>query len=264
MDDVRTHLVRSGAPSLISPAALSGRDLWPGAAGPSALRNPPSERDGGWSDAPLEGEADDDSQVAYASKMGATKEIAEVIGVQLADAGLDVQVRDACDVTTVHGYDAVVVASAIHAPRWRPDAVQVVELIVDKNDDIGQRPPWLFHSGPCGESAGTHDVVAPKKVRRAAHRLGIAPPVTFGGRLDPGTAKGFIARKMAKGPMAGDFLDFDRIRAWADDIGGQLTSLHADLGVADTLPQAHQDTVHTTGIFPEADPGEPRCSARSR
>lgn len=185
--------------------------------------------------------------LAYASKMGSTKEIAEVIGVELARAGLDVQVRDACDVTTVHGYDAVVVGSAIYAGRWRPDAVRVVGLIVDKNSDVGPSPTWLFHSGPCGEAAAKSDAVAPKRVRQAAHQLGIAPPVTFGGRLDPATAKGFIARRMAKGKLAGDFRDFDRIRDWADTIAHQLTAQHADLTDSEALPR--EVTAHTPRVF---------------
>ena len=187
--------------------------------------------------------------VAYASKMGSTQEIAEVIGVELARAGLDVQVRDACDVTTVHGYDAVIVGSAIYNTRWRSDAVRVVGLIVDKSEDVGSSPTWLFHSGPCGDAAAEHDVVAPKRVRQAAHQLGIAPPVTFGGRLEPATAKGFLARKMAKGSMAGDFRDFDRIRAWADSIADQLTASHTGFRRV-RPPQAHQSIVHTPTVFP--------------
>jgi menaquinone-dependent protoporphyrinogen oxidase len=187
--------------------------------------------------------------VAYASKMGSTKEIAEVIGVELARVGLDVQVRDACDVTTVHGYDAVVVGSAIYADKWRPDAVRVVGLIVDKTEDVGPSPTWLFHSGPCGAAAAASDVVAPKRVRQAAHQLGVAPPVTFGGRLEPATAKGFIARKMAKGKMAGDFRDFDRIREWAASIAAQLTAHPVDLAAPEALPKPQAVTVHTPSIF---------------
>jgi len=162
--------------------------------------------------------------VAYDSKMGATREIAEVIGAELARAGLTAEVRDAGDVTHVRGYDAVVLGSAIYASRWRSQALRVLDLIVDQSSERAPTPTWLFHSGPCGENAARQEVVAPKRVRRGAHRLGIAPPVTFGGRLEPATAQGFIARKMAKSAMAGDYRDFDRIRTWAYDIAEQLTA----------------------------------------
>jgi menaquinone-dependent protoporphyrinogen oxidase len=54
--------------------------------------------------------------------------------------------------------------------------------------------------------------------------------MTFGGRIEPATAKGFIAKKMAKGPHAGDFRDDERIRHWADGIADQLNApKHADV-----------------------------------
>ena len=46
--------------------------------------------------------------------------------------------------------------------------------------------------------------------------LGLSAPVTFGGRLDVEHATGPVSRWMgAEGPLAGDFRDWDRIRAWA-------------------------------------------------
>jgi menaquinone-dependent protoporphyrinogen oxidase len=51
--------------------------------------------------------------VAYASKMGGTLGTANSIGAELSRAGLAVQVRDAADITSVHGYDAAVVGSAV-------------------------------------------------------------------------------------------------------------------------------------------------------
>ena len=60
--------------------------------------------------------------------------------------------------------------------------------------------------------------------------LGAPVPMTFGGRIEPATAKGFIAKKMAKGPNAGDFRDDGRIRQWADGIAEELKSpKHADV-----------------------------------
>lgn len=165
--------------------------------------------------------------VAYDSKMGGTREIAEVIGTELSQYGFATEVRDAGDVTHVRGYDAVVLGSAIYTSRWRSQALRVLDLIVDQRNETAPTPTWLFHSGPCGENAAKMEVVAPKRVRRNAHKLGIAPPVTFGGRLESATARGFIARKMAKGAMAGDYRDFDRIRTWADEIAEQLTTHYA-------------------------------------
>ena len=60
-------------------------------------------------------------------------------------------------------------------------------------------------------------------MQRVIGPLGLPAPVTFGGRLDLEHATGPVSRWMgAEGPLAGDFRDWDRIRAWATDIAGQL------------------------------------------
>lgn len=158
--------------------------------------------------------------VAYATKMGATKAIAETIGDELACDGFEAHVHDAASVKDLKGYDAAVIGSAIYTNRWRPEAVRLLSL-ADRGSPI---PVWLFQSGPLGDDAATMQVAIPKKVAQIAESLGAPIPVTFGGRMEQATAKGFIAKKMAKGPNAGDFRDFARIRHWADGIADQLNA----------------------------------------
>jgi menaquinone-dependent protoporphyrinogen oxidase len=69
-------------------------------------------------------------------------------------------------------------------------------------------------------------------VRRLRGRIPSSAPITFGGVLDLSTARGFLARRMAQGDLAGDYRDPDRIRAWADRIAGTLA------GHAPPAPQA--------------------------
>jgi len=164
--------------------------------------------------------------VAYATKMGATKDIAETVGDELARSGIEAHVHNAAAVSDLSGYDAVVIGSAIYTNRWRPEAIRLLSLAARGTP----RPVWLFQSGPLGEDAETMQVEVPKKVARLAESIGAPVPVTFGGRIEPASAKGFIATKMAKGSMAGDFRDFDRIRHWADGIAEQLTApKHTDV-----------------------------------
>jgi len=163
--------------------------------------------------------------VAYASKMGGTKDIAVEIAAVLAAAGLDVRTQDAADITDLDGYDAVVVGSAIYTSRWRASAISVLKLLAERTDELRPIPSWLFQSGPCGEDANS-PAPTPKKVEKYVKRIGTAPPVTFGGRLEPATATGFIARKMADGPMAGDFRDFNQVHRFADSIAARLTAPH--------------------------------------
>jgi menaquinone-dependent protoporphyrinogen oxidase len=156
--------------------------------------------------------------VAYASKMGSTREIAEVIGAELLAAGHDVDVAAAGAVRSVDGYDAVVLGSAVYTGRWRPEAVR---LLRRHQAALRDRQVWLFHSGPCGAERGQEPVEPPRAVARLAEQISAVPPVTFGGRLEPRTAKGFLARRMATGPLAGDFRDWDLVRRWARRVAGQ-------------------------------------------
>ncbi|MFE0021308.1 flavodoxin domain-containing protein [Amycolatopsis sp. NPDC059021] len=157
--------------------------------------------------------------VAYAGKTGGTREIAEVIAVVLREHGLDARVRDAADVTGVEEYSAVVLGSALYFHRWRPEAVRLLEHNVEA---LTRRPVWLFHSGPCGPGASTARVSLPARVALLAARIDAERTATFGGRLDPGRARGIVARLLSSGRMAGDFRDWDRIRAWARDVGRRV------------------------------------------
>jgi menaquinone-dependent protoporphyrinogen oxidase len=151
--------------------------------------------------------------------MGGTKGIAAAIGEELQRAGIDTTVTDADTVGTIDGYDAVVVGSAVYAARWRSEAVDLLARLAG-----AETPPrtWIFQSGPFESVTGTTDRSVPSRVHRLAVALGAPPVATFGGRIEPATAVGFIARRMAVGPSAGDYRDFDEIRRWAAGIAAEL------------------------------------------
>ena len=65
--------------------------------------------------------------VSAASRHGATTEVAQSIGDVLLAAGIDVELRQPEDVTTVEPYDAVVVGSAIYAGHWLEPAKKLLE-----------------------------------------------------------------------------------------------------------------------------------------
>ena len=69
----------------------------------------------------------------------------------------------------------------------------------------------------------------PKAIARVIVPLGLPAPVTFGGRLDSEHATGPLSRWMGeKGPLSGDFRDWERIRGWASDIAHQLDQAIAE------------------------------------
>jgi len=55
--------------------------------------------------------------VAYATRYGATAEVAEAIATTLRDAGLEIELRNVEDVRDVRGYDAVVFGAPVYLGR---------------------------------------------------------------------------------------------------------------------------------------------------
>jgi menaquinone-dependent protoporphyrinogen oxidase len=109
--------------------------------------------------------------VTYASKHGATTEIAEALGRDLCARGVDAEVKRADEVGGVSAYDAVVLGSAIYMGKWLPEAVKLAHLC-----DGGRT--WLFSSGPLGDPPQPDPPATPIEARD--HRV-------FGGRLERGT-----------------------------------------------------------------------------
>jgi menaquinone-dependent protoporphyrinogen oxidase len=64
--------------------------------------------------------------VAYATRCGSTREVAEAVGRALAEAGLAVEVRPVGEVQDIGPYRAVVVGSPIRGGRWLPEATGFV------------------------------------------------------------------------------------------------------------------------------------------
>ncbi|MFC4944925.1 flavodoxin domain-containing protein [Pseudonocardia sp. GCM10023141] len=159
--------------------------------------------------------------VAFATRMGGTEGIATMIGDELRSRGLQVDVRPAGEVRDVDPYQVVVLGSALYARRWRRDAVRFLRR---HRGALQGRTVRLFQSGPCGKDAAQPDQPEPAVVRRLRTTIDADPPVTFGGVLDPATARGFVAKRMAQGELAGDFRDPARIRRWAADLASTCTS----------------------------------------
>ena len=161
--------------------------------------------------------------VAYASRYGATAEIAEKVGDVLRQAGLSVDVRPADKVSDVSAYRAVILGSAVYIGRWRK---QAVNFLKDNEQALAQRSVWLFSSGPTGEGDPVELLKGwriPDALQPVADRVQPRDIAVFHGAVFPEKLN-LIQRwmiKMVKAP-AGDFRDWDAITAWAEGIATAL------------------------------------------
>jgi len=156
--------------------------------------------------------------VTAASRHGATQEIAKAITDELQAAGLETALLPPDAVTSLEGFDAVILGSAVYAGRWLEPARRFVERYRAALQD---RPVWLFSSGPIGGQPEKEDEAldvggARTSTRARDHRV-------FGGRLDRGRL-GLAERAITRVVRApdGDFRPWDEIAAWAREIATEL------------------------------------------
>jgi menaquinone-dependent protoporphyrinogen oxidase len=171
--------------------------------------------------------------VAYATKYGATAEIAERIGQVLRDAGLGVDVLPADRVGDLAAYQAVVLGSAVYIGRWRKQAARFLQA---NESVLADKPVWLFSSGPPGEGDPvelTQGWRLPGKLQPIADRIQPRDIAVFHGALDPDKLNP-MERWMLKNvdSPVGDFRDWEVITAWATAIAEALQAAGLGPGTA--------------------------------
>ena len=155
--------------------------------------------------------------IVFGSKRGATAGLAAMIGEALRDHAIVVPAKGVRDLNDV---DAVIVAGALYANRWHPDARRFVK---QHRAELRRLPVWLVSSGPLDDPAEQHDIPPTRQVRRLGALVGARGHVTFGGRLAP-DAKGFPASAMAK-TKAGDWRNAAHVRRSAETVTHELAAL---------------------------------------
>jgi len=161
--------------------------------------------------------------VAYASKYGATAGIAEKIGEVLREAGLPTDVLPAGSVRDLTPYRAIVLGSAVYMFHWRKEAAKLLKALEPAQ---AGRPVWLFSSGPTSEvdtEAFQEGLRLPKALQPIADRIQPRDVAVFRGVLDltkMNPLERWVMSRM-KAP-AGDFRDWDAIKAWAGTVAQTL------------------------------------------
>ena len=102
--------------------------------------------------------------------------------------------------------------------RWRREARHLLRHV---SKQLGERPLWLFSSGPCGQRDPSWS--APPGIEGRARHVGARGHVVFGGRL-PLEPSNFVERAMTQKcpPEYSDLRDWDVIRGWAAGVASEL------------------------------------------
>jgi menaquinone-dependent protoporphyrinogen oxidase len=154
--------------------------------------------------------------VAYATKRGSTREVAEAIATTLKEQGCRVDLRAAADCRDLSEYRSVVLGGALYMGRWHRDARAFLKR---HSTALETRPIAIFAMGP--------QKVDDKSMRSARQQLdnalkrsrGLDPVAItiFGGVIDPAKLR-FPFNRM----KPSDARDWDAIRTWAVDLATRL------------------------------------------
>ena len=162
--------------------------------------------------------------VTYATKAGSTAEVAAEIGrVIESQNGHKVEVCPVDKSSEMNGYDAVIIGSAIRAGKWLPEATKFVEK---HKDALSQVPVALF--AVCltlkeDTEENRREVAA--YLDPVCEMVQPADVGLFAGVMDYSKLS-LVPRMMLKAMKApaGDFRDWEAIRAWASRLHPLLLS----------------------------------------
>ena len=146
--------------------------------------------------------------VAYATKRGSTREVAEAVGETLRERGFQVEVEPARKVKDCGRYDAVVVGGALYRGRWHRDARRLLK----KRRKFPSKPVAVFGMGPCRNEEIALDR-AGQQLKRALAKM---PEVEA---LSIGVFGGVDRNKNV------DARDWNAIRVWTQEVGAEFRSV---------------------------------------
>jgi menaquinone-dependent protoporphyrinogen oxidase len=150
--------------------------------------------------------------VAYGTRHGSTREVAESIGDALRRRAVEVEVLPAREVKDLTPYGAVVLGGALYSGRWHPEARR---LLARRRRELATLPVAVFGMGPRTLDAAAIEE-SRKQLQRALAKVPEVKPLSiaiFGGVLDPRQHRFSFSRMEAV-----DARDWSAIREWAEGL----------------------------------------------
>jgi menaquinone-dependent protoporphyrinogen oxidase len=164
--------------------------------------------------------------VAYATKMGSTKEVAEAVADALRGAGREVEFAPLREVRTLVGLDLVVIGAPLYMFKWHGDARAFLARF---RQALPGLPTAVFALGPFEDTEKDWKSVREMFDRELAKFPWFSPAVreVFGGAFDPAKlAFPYTLVPGLKKMAAKDIRDWNAIRAWARGIAGMAAGAH--------------------------------------
>jgi menaquinone-dependent protoporphyrinogen oxidase len=159
--------------------------------------------------------------VAYASRKGSTAGIAQAIGKELVSAGHTVDVIEMKTVTTVEGYNAVIIGAPVYMGKVDKD---ISKFVAKNRDRLASIPVAAFAVGiaPVAPQIEPVEKVLDDLTKAVSPIQPVAAAV-FAGKLDPDKMS-FIERQMTSlmKIKTGDFRDWNAIAVWARDLSAKI------------------------------------------
>jgi menaquinone-dependent protoporphyrinogen oxidase len=158
--------------------------------------------------------------VAYATKKGSTAEIAQAMGRELQAGGHIADVAEMGSVTSLDGYDAVIIG----APMYLGKMIDTVKFVRRFRDGLMKLPVagFIVSLAPVSKDP-VHMANAQKALHASLDPLLPVAETVFAGSLDLKKLSWF-QRWMTRSVTSpvGDFRDWTAIAAWARELPAKL------------------------------------------
>ena len=160
--------------------------------------------------------------VAYATKFGSTREVAEAVAATLREGGQTVDCQPVKKVRSLDGYAAVVLGAPLYMFRWSGGAKGFLSR---QHQALLERPVAVFALGPFHDDAKERQD-ARGQLDKELLKFPWFTPVAieiFGGKFDPATLSfPYNLLPALKQMPPSDARDWTAIRAWALGLAAQL------------------------------------------
>lgn len=167
--------------------------------------------------------------VAYSSRYGSTREIAECIGEVLRHNGWLAEIRPCDTVSELDNYRGVVLGSAVYDGTWLEEAAH---FLASHQNELKNLPLWLFSSGPTRE--GTAPLISgewtfPQPLQELLHQIQPRGVVLFAGKVDAARLSlDDWCENRAVRAESRDLRNWDKIGHWAQEIAQSLRAAPAE------------------------------------